>query len=82
MTAYRLVDCPVDELDDLYIGVVDFQTFDSVEMADYIKEMDEPDIDNLYSVYEYPADEAFFEKGEGTYFRPTEFVKMVEENRS
>lgn len=77
-TAYRLLDYPVGELDDLYIGVVDFQTFDASEMVDYIKDMDEPDIDNLYSVNVYPANDEFFKLGEGDYYKPTQFVEMIE----
>ena len=76
--AYRLLDYPVDELDDLYIGTVDFQTFDAVEMVDYIKDMDEPGIDNLYSVNVYPANDEFFKLGEGDYYKPTQFVEMIE----
>lgn len=75
-TAYRLLDYPVDELDDLYIGTVDFQTFDAMEMVDYIQDMDEPDIDNLYCVNVYPADDNYFKLGEGDYYKPTQFVEM------
>ena len=77
-TAYRLLDYPMDELDDLYIGTVDFQTFDASEMVDYIKDMDEPDIDNLYCVNVYPANDEFFKLGEGDYYKPTQFVEMIE----
>ena len=73
-TAYRLIDCPVDNLDELYIGTVEYQTFDADDMATHIADMDEPDIDNLYSVYEYTADDNFFKIADGTYIKPTEFV--------
>lgn len=69
---------PIEDLDDLYIGVVDFQTFDSREMVDYIADMDEPDIDNLYCVNVYPADDNFFKLDEGDYYKPTQFVEMIE----
>ena len=73
-TAYRLMDCPVEELDDLYIGMVEYQTFDSGDMVDHIMDMDEPDIDSLYSVNEYTSDDAFFKIEDGKYYKPTEFV--------
>ena len=74
-TAYRLMDCPVGELDDLYIGMVEYQTFDPGDMVDHIKEMDEPDIDDLYSVNEYESDDSFFKLDDGNYYRPTEFAE-------
>lgn len=74
-TAYRLMDCPVDELDDLYIGTVEYQTFDPGDMVAYIEEMDEPEIDDLYSVNEYESDDNFFKLDDGNYYRPTEFVE-------
>lgn len=73
--AYRLLDYPIEELDDLYIGVVEFQTFNPEEMVRYIENMDEPDIDQLYCVNEYPANDEFFKLGEGKYYRPTAFVE-------
>ena len=73
-TAYRLMDCPVNELDDLYIGMVEYQTFDPGDMVDHIEEMDEPEIDDLYSVNEYESDDSFFKITDGNYYRPTEFV--------
>ena len=73
-TAYRLMDCPVNELDDLYIGMVEYQTFDPGDMVDHIEEMDEPKIDDLYSVNEYESDDSFFKLDDGNYYRPTEFV--------
>lgn len=78
-TAYRLMDTPVDDLDDLYIGTVEYQTFDPGEMVDYIIEMDEPEIDDLYSVNEYESDDSFFKIADGNYYRPTEFVKKFKE---
>lgn len=73
-TAYRLMDCPIDELDDLYIGTVEYQTFDPGDMVAHIDEMDEPEIDDLYSVNEYESDDSFFKIADGKYYRPTEFV--------
>ena len=73
-TAYRLMDCPVGELDDLYIGMVEYQTFDPGDMVDHIAEMDEPEIDDLYSVNEYESDDNYFKLDDGNYYRPTEFV--------
>ena len=73
-TAYRLMDCPIDELDDLYIGTVEYQTFDPGDMVTHIEEMDEPEIDDLYSVNEYESDDSFFKIADGKYYRPTEFV--------
>ena len=68
------MDCPVNELDDLYIGMVEYQTFDPGDMVDHIEEMDEPEIDDLYSVNEYESDDSFFKLDDGNYYRPTEFV--------
>jgi len=79
-TAYRLMDTPIDELEYLYIGVVEFQTFESAEMVDYIIEMEEPDIDNLYSVNVYPSDDMFSKLEDGKYYRPTAFVEEFKEN--
>ena len=50
MKAYDLIDTPLEELDDLYIGVVEFRTTDPDKMVEYIKEMGEPEVDHLYSV--------------------------------
>lgn len=74
-TAYRLMDCPVNELDDLYIGMVEYQTFDPGDMVDHIEGMDEPEIDDLYNVNEYESDDSFFKLDDGNYYRPTEFVE-------
>ena len=79
-TAYRLIDTPIEELEDLYIGVVEFQTFESAEMVDYIIEMEEPDIDNLYSVNVYPSTDEFSKLEDGKYYKPTAFVKKFREN--
>ena len=73
-TAYRLMDCPVEELDDLYIGMVEYKTFDPGDMVGHIEEMDEPEIDDLYSVNEYESDDNYFKINDGNYYRPTEFV--------
>ena len=78
--AYRLIDTPIDELEDLYIGVVEFQTFESAEMVDYIIEMEEPDIDNLYSVNVYPSTDEFSKLEDGKYYRPTDFAEEFREN--
>lgn len=79
-TAYRLMDTPIDELEDLYIGVVEFQTFESAEMVDYITDMREPDIDNLYSVNVYPSTDAFSKLEDGKYYKPTAFVEEFGKN--
>ena len=79
-TAYRLMDTPIDELEDLYIGVVEFQTFELAEMVDYITEMEEPDIDKLYSVNVYPSTDAFSKLEDGKYYKPTAFVEEFGKN--
>lgn len=75
-TAYRLHCASIDEMDDIYIGVIEFQTYDSAEMVDYIENMDDEDIDALYTVEEYEADDSNYVKvGHERYSLPTMFVK-------
>ena len=74
MKAYDLIDTPIEEIDDLYIGVVEFRTTDPDKMAEYIKEMGDPEVDHLYSVEVYESDEAFRHLGKSEYIRPSDFI--------
>ena len=74
MKAYDLIDTPLEELDDIYIGVVEFRTNDPDDMACYITEMGEPEVDHLYSVEIYESDEAFRHLGKSEYIKPSDFI--------
>ena len=74
-TAYRLHCASIDEVDQVYIGVIEFKTFDAAEMVQYIKDLDEEDADDLYTVEEYPADDNGTSKGKGKYYTPSQFVR-------
>lgn len=74
MKAYDLIDTSLEELDDLYIGVVEFRTTDPDKMAEYITEIDDPQVDHLYSVEIYESDEAFRHLGKSEYIKPSDFI--------
>lgn len=77
-TAYRLHCANINEMEDIYIGVIEFQTYDMDEMVEYIDDMDEEEdnLDELYTVEEYEADDNNFSKiGNGMYYLPTMFAE-------
>lgn len=75
-TAYRLHCANINEMEDIYIGVIEFQTYDMNEMVEYIDDMDDEDIDELYTVEEYEADDNNFVKtGSNMYYLPTMFAE-------
>lgn len=74
MKAYDLIDTPIEEIDDIYIGVVEFRTNDHDDMACYIKEIGDPEVDHLYSVEIYESDEAFRHLGKSEYIKPSDFI--------
>lgn len=74
MKTYDLIDTPIEELDDLYIGVVEFRTSDPDEMVKYIEDMDDPQVDHLYSVEIYDSDEEFRHLGGREYIKPSDFI--------
>ncbi len=76
-TAYRLHCANISEVDQVYIGVIEFKTFDASEMIEHIRYL--RDADELYTVEEYPADDNYIECGEGKYYTPSQFVAL---NRS
>lgn len=74
--AYRLHCANINEMEDIYIGVIEFQTYDMDEMVNYIEDMGEDNIDELYTVEEYEADDNNFSKiGNGMYYLPTMFAE-------
>lgn len=74
-TAYRLHCANIEEVESIYIGVIEFQTYDAGEMVDYIKDIKQDDIDDLYTVEVCEADDNnILDTGDGKYYLPTEFV--------
>lgn len=75
--AYRLHCASINEIDDVYIGVIEFKTHDANEMAEYVRDLGE-DADELYTVEEYYEDGTGNECGDPKYYLPGDFMKGAE----
>ena len=74
--AYRLHCANINEIENIYVGVVEFKTHDAGEMAEYIRALGE-DADELYTVEEYHEDTDGNECGDPKYYLPSDFMKGV-----
>lgn len=75
--AYRLHCANINEVENVYVGVIEFKTRDANEMAKYIQGLGE-DADELYTIEEYHEDDAGNECGDPKYYLPGDFMKGVE----
>ena len=75
--AYRLHCANINEIENIYVGVIEFKTHYANEMAEYVRDLGE-DADELYTVEEYYEDDAGNECGDPKYYLPGDFMKGVE----